>query len=170
MRRSQIVGAVVALLAMVVVVAAVSMREVDAVDNSFTTETVLSGLLLPTNVEFAPDGRIFVAEKSGIVQVFDNLNDATPEVFVDLRTEVHNWMDRGLLGLELHPNWSQTPYVYVAFTHDGPVGSPARRGVTLATRSTIAPTTPTGATPASASRRRRSCGSMPPPTPPPTRP
>ena len=37
-----------------------------------------SGLEAPTAVRFAPDGRIFVAEKPGGIKVFDGLGDTTP--------------------------------------------------------------------------------------------
>ena len=44
------------------------------------------GLANPTNVEFAADGRVFVAEKSGVIKVFDSLTDSTPTAFSDLVT------------------------------------------------------------------------------------
>ena len=71
----------------------------------FQDTVVLSGLDWPTAVRFSPDGRVFVAEKSGLIKVFDSLTDTTPTVFADLRTNVHNFWDRGLLGLALHPNF-----------------------------------------------------------------
>jgi glucose/arabinose dehydrogenase len=43
-------------------------------------EIVFSGLTEPTAVQFAPDGRVFVAEKSGLIKVFDDLTDTTPTV------------------------------------------------------------------------------------------
>ena len=49
-------------------------------------EVVFSGLTQPTAVRFAKDGRVFVAEKSGLIKVFDSLTDTTPTVFADLRT------------------------------------------------------------------------------------
>jgi glucose/arabinose dehydrogenase len=39
-------------------------------------------------------------------------------VFHDLRTNVHNFWDRGLLGLELHPNFPTVPSVYVLYTYN----------------------------------------------------
>jgi glucose/arabinose dehydrogenase len=117
--------AVTAVAILAAVLALVVPNAESAIDNRFTVETVLSGLTQPTNVEFAPDGRIFVAEKSGIVKVFDALGDPTPSVFVDLRSRVHDFQDRGLLALELHPDWENTPYVYAGFTYDGPVGKTA---------------------------------------------
>ena len=82
------------------------------------TPSVLSGLTNPTVVRFAPDGRVFVAEKSGLIKVFDNLSDTTPTTFADLRTKVHNFWDRGLLGMALDPSFPTDPYVYVLYTYD----------------------------------------------------
>ncbi|HEX6422689.1 MAG TPA: PQQ-dependent sugar dehydrogenase [Acidimicrobiales bacterium] len=69
----------------------------------FHDYVVFDGLDRPTAVEFSPDGRIFVAEKRGVVKVFDSVADRTPSVVADLRTNVYNSWDRGLLGLALHP-------------------------------------------------------------------
>lgn len=91
----------------------------------FQEQVVLSGLNQPMNVEFSPDGRIFVAEKAGMLKVFDNLADTTATVFADLRTNVHNQNDRGLLGLALHPDFPTTPYLYVLYTYDAPPGQTA---------------------------------------------
>ena len=44
----------------------------------FSESVVFSGLTNPTVVRFAPDGRVFVAEKRGVIKVFDNLTDTTP--------------------------------------------------------------------------------------------
>ena len=84
----------------------------------FSESAVLSGLTQPTAIRFSPDGRVFVAEKSGLIKVFANLSATTPTVFHDLRTNVHNFWDRGVMGLELHPNFPVIPYVYVLYTFD----------------------------------------------------
>src|SRR4051812_41105297 len=44
----------------------------------FSEEVVLNGLVNPTAMRFAPDGRIFVAEKRGMIKEFDGLFDTTP--------------------------------------------------------------------------------------------
>jgi glucose/arabinose dehydrogenase len=93
--------------------------------SGFQDSIVISGLEAPTTVRFSPDGRIFVGEKSGIVKVFDSLTDTSPAVFADLRTNVHNFWDRGLLGLALDPGFPNSPYVYVLYTYDGPIGGAA---------------------------------------------
>jgi hypothetical protein len=71
--------------------------------DGFREEIALSGLTNPTVVRFVPDGRVFVAEKGGRIKVFDSLSDTTPTVFADLSTNVHNFWDRGLLGMTLAP-------------------------------------------------------------------
>jgi uncharacterized repeat protein (TIGR01451 family) len=91
----------------------------------FAESTLFSGLTRPTAVKFAADGRVFVAEKSGLVKVFDNLSDPSPTVFADLRTPVYDYWDRGLLGLELHPDFPATPYVYVLYSLDKNPANPA---------------------------------------------
>ena len=96
----------------------------------FQETTVISGLTAPTVVRFASDGRVFVAEKSGIIKVFDSLSDTAPTVFADLRTNVHDFWDRGLLGMALAPNFPTDPYVYVLYTYDhilGDTTAPAPR-------------------------------------------
>ncbi len=84
----------------------------------FQEDEFLPDLTLPTAVRFSPDGRVFVAEKSGVIKVFDDLDDTTATVFADLRTQVYNSWDRGLLGLALDPGFPAVPYVYVSYTFD----------------------------------------------------
>ncbi|MGH7293203.1 MAG: PQQ-dependent sugar dehydrogenase, partial [Myxococcota bacterium] len=108
----------------------------------FIEETVLSGLTQPTAVRFSSDGRVFVAEKSGLIKVFASLTATTPTVFADLRTNVHNFWDRGLLGLELHPNFPATPYVYALYTFDAPIGGTAPRWGTAGGTSDPCPSPP----------------------------
>jgi uncharacterized repeat protein (TIGR01451 family) len=80
-------------------------------------------LVNPTAIEFAADGRVFVAEKSGRIKIFSNLNDSTPDLFADLSANVHNFWDRGMLGLALDPGFTTgRPYVYVLYTFDAPIG------------------------------------------------
>ncbi len=91
----------------------------------FNTTTTFSGLALPTVFRFAPDGRVFVGEKDGVVKVFSNLSDTTPSVFADLENEVYSFVDRGLLGLAVDPQWPVRPYVYVMYSYDHILGDPA---------------------------------------------
>jgi PKD repeat protein/glucose/arabinose dehydrogenase len=89
----------------------------------FQESVAFSGLTNPTAVRFSPDGRVFVAEKRGVIKVFDSLSDPTPVVFADLNANVHNFWDRGLLGMALAPNFPTDPSVYVLYTYDHVLGS-----------------------------------------------
>ena len=95
--------------------------------SAFQEKIVYSGLANPTTVQFARDGRVFVAEKSGLVKEFDSLSDRVPTTVADLRTNVYNFWDRGLLGMALDPNFPSSPYVYVLYTYDAPIGGTAPR-------------------------------------------
>ena len=95
------------------------------VPSGFQESVVFSGLTNPTAVRFASDGRVFVAEKRGIVKEFDSLTSTVPTVVADLRSSVDDYWDRGLLGLALDPNFPTTPYIYLAYTFDAPIGGTA---------------------------------------------
>src|SRR5205823_4166218 len=91
----------------------------------FRDSVVLSGLTNPTVLQFAPDGRIFVGQKNGVIKVFQSLTDTNPVTFADLSGKVDDYWDRGLLGLALPPNFPASPYVYVLYTYDAPIGGTA---------------------------------------------
>ncbi|MDQ2943397.1 MAG: PQQ-dependent sugar dehydrogenase, partial [Candidatus Dormibacteraeota bacterium] len=110
--------------------------------NGYIDTTVFSGLSYPTALRFSRDGRVFVAEKSGRILVYSGLGDRAPTIFADLSTEVHNYWDRGLLGLELDPDFPNTPYVYVLYTHDAAIGGTAPRWGTPGILSDSCPTPP----------------------------
>ena len=86
-----------------------------------------------------------MAEKSGLIKVFDNLSDPTPTLFADLSTNVHNFWDRGMLGFALDPGFPANPYVYVLYAHDAAIGGIAPRWGTPGVLSDPCPTPP-GAT------------------------
>jgi glucose/arabinose dehydrogenase len=74
--------------------------------NIAPTAVIKEGLAL----EQAPDGRIFIAERAGIVKVFQN--NAVSTVFtVNTITD----KEQGLLGLTLHPDFATNGYMYVFY-------------------------------------------------------
>ena len=87
-------------------------------DPGFSTEIVTT---LPpydaVGMTFAPDGRIFVWQKTGLVRIFKNgVLLTTP--FVDIRSRVNSYGDRGLLGLALDPGFSTNGYVYLLYAYE----------------------------------------------------
>jgi glucose/arabinose dehydrogenase/PKD repeat protein len=99
----------------------------DAVPAGFTESIAFSGLTNPTSIRFASDGRVFVAEKGGLIKVFSSITATTPTVFADLRTNADDYWDRGLLGMTLDPAFPSQPYVYVLYTYDAALGATAPR-------------------------------------------
>jgi glucose/arabinose dehydrogenase len=96
-----------------------------ALPEHFQDDTVFEGIEQPTNFRFAPDGRVFVSTKPGEILVYENLSDTTPTVFADLRGDVYDNGDRGLLGIELDPKFEEgRPYVYALYTWDHVLGEP----------------------------------------------
>ena len=93
--------------------------------SKFQDTVVFSGLTNPTAVRFSPDGRVFVAEQSGLLLEYDSLTDTTPTTVADFRSETDDYWDRGLLGLALDPNFPTHPYVYLLYTYDAPPGQTA---------------------------------------------
>jgi glucose/arabinose dehydrogenase/PKD repeat protein len=108
----------------------------------FSERVVFSGLTNPTAVRFSPDGRVFVAERSGLIKVFASLTATTPTVVADLRTNVFSFWDRGLLGMELAPNFPTNPYIYVLYTYDAVIGGTAPKWGTPGATSDGCPTPP----------------------------
>ncbi len=87
---------------------------------SFSEQIVVSGLTQPTAVQWLPDGRtMLIAEKSGLIKVFEN-GTVRAEPLVDLGVKVNDVQDRGLLDVELHPDFPNHPFVYVTYVFDPP--------------------------------------------------
>ncbi len=93
-----------------------------ALPPDFQTSVVWSDLNVPTAVRIAPNGQIFVAEKSGIIKVFDSLDDTTATVVADLRSEVQDLDDRGLAAIAIDPGYPARPYIYAFYPLDAPPG------------------------------------------------
>jgi len=92
-------------------------RELLALPTNFQALPAVSGLNFPTDFDFLPDGRILVAEKSGLVRIAVN-GSVLPTPFIDLRSQVNDYWDRGLLSVAVDPNFESNGYVYFLFTYE----------------------------------------------------
>lgn len=82
---------------------------------SLSVEPILVPAYGPTAIAFAPDGRLFYTEKeTGRVRIIAPTGELLDEPFVDVDV-VYN-SERGLLGIALHPNFSENGYVYIFYT------------------------------------------------------
>jgi hypothetical protein len=65
-------------------------------------------------------------------------------VFADLRTNVLNYSDRGLVGMALDPSFPTKPYVYVMYTYDAQIGGTAPQWGVAGQTADSCPTPDTG--------------------------
>jgi glucose/arabinose dehydrogenase len=93
-----------------------------ALPPGFGDRVVHRGLTAPTAVALAPDGRRFVSEKDGTIQVFDSPTDTTPRQVADLSYKVMSAYDRGLEQIVLDPGYPQRPYLYASYTYNARIG------------------------------------------------
>ena len=94
----------------------------------FDVSTLVSlgnGLFQPTAFAFLPDGRnrILIAEKSGLLKLYAR-GVVYGRPVLDLRAEVNEYIDRGLVGLAIDPNYMQNGYIYLAYVYDAPNQAP----------------------------------------------
>ena len=86
---------------------------VAAPPDGFLDHLVTEGLSLPTDVAFAPDGRVFVTQQHGAIRVIDG-GVLLPDPAITI--PVGTGGDRGLLSLALDPSFSSNGYVYTYAT------------------------------------------------------
>jgi glucose/arabinose dehydrogenase len=79
----------------------------------FVDELVVSGLASPTAMALAPDGRLFVTQQGGQLQVIKNGALLTAP-FVTVSTT--NAGERGLLGIAFDPAFASNQFIYVYYT------------------------------------------------------
>ncbi|MDW0245417.1 MAG: PQQ-dependent sugar dehydrogenase [Nitrososphaeraceae archaeon] len=87
--------------------------------NTSGVEIIAEGLQAPRSIDISKEGRIFISEKRGSIRVVDNGTLLTEPVG-DIKAE--NIGDAGLLGLTLHPNFTQNHLFYVYYTYSNGTG------------------------------------------------
>lgn len=92
---------------------AVAFSTAASVPAAFNDVQVATGLTNPTQMEIAPDGRIFVSEQPGTVRIIKNGSLLTAPF---VRLAVNSDGERGALGLAFDPAFASTHYVYVYYT------------------------------------------------------
>ena len=125
--RRLVITAATVLVAVLVPQSGTDPAVASTLPTGFRDSVVLSGLTNPTVLQFAPDGRIFVGQKNGVIKVFQSLTDTSPVTVADLSAKVDDYWDRGLLGMALPPDFPTNPYLYVLYAYDAPIGGTAPR-------------------------------------------
>jgi glucose/arabinose dehydrogenase len=126
-----VVGMAVAALTAALVGTVRPVHGAPVLPQSFTQSQVVSGLTNPTDMEFAPDGRLFVTEDAGRLRIAKP--DGTLATFLNISTKVDSTGERGLLALTFDPSFSTNGYVYLHYTKKATSSTPPHNRIVRVT-------------------------------------
>lgn len=130
-----------ALLALATVAAA---RHQAPSPSPFRVVVVASGLETPWSLAFAPDGRLFVAERPGRIRVIERGRlDPVPWATVPAADGTPRNFETGLMGLAVDPRFRAQPFIYICYSYRSPDGTVFNRIARLRERDAhgVEPTT-----------------------------
>jgi glucose/arabinose dehydrogenase len=87
----------------------------------FSESMVASGLSSATAMELSPDGKLFVTEQAGTMEIWQGGSRLQANFFRDAPLTVNSSGERGLLGVTFDPNYATNRHVYVYYTATSPV-------------------------------------------------
>jgi aldose sugar dehydrogenase len=81
------------------------------------TTTLITGLDIPWEIQWGPDNYIWTTERFGRIS---RIHPETGEqdVILDISSQVYQNGESGLLGMVLHPDFENEPYLYTAYTYN----------------------------------------------------
>jgi glucose/arabinose dehydrogenase len=79
-------------------------------------DTVFTGLDIPWEIQFDSEGRLWTTERKGIVSWIDPVLK-TRTIVSNLASSVYQSSESGLLGMALHPDFPNTPEIFLAYTY-----------------------------------------------------
>ena len=118
LRLRTLLGSLTALLVALPMIVSAAPAAQAAVSIDWVVEA--RGLNAPTQVTSAGDGtgRLFVAEKAGVVRVVTKNGTVRQRPFLDIQSLVKDDGEGGLLSIAFHPRYRSHPFVWVAFTNN----------------------------------------------------
>jgi len=86
-------------------------------DTEVDTTTIITGLDIPWEIQWGPDNYIWTTERFGRIS---RIHPETGEqnVILDISAQVYQNGESGLLGMVLHPDFENEPYLYTAYTYN----------------------------------------------------
>lgn len=81
-------------------------------------ENITGDLNHPWGMDFLPDGRILVTERSGTLRIYD-FQDSSLSEPIKGTPEVFNRGQGGMLDVQLDPDFEQNQYLYLSFAEPG---------------------------------------------------
>ena len=70
-------------------------------------------------IHFAKNGQMFATEKAGRIRLYESIeSDVTDFVYVldETYSETYTWWDKGMLGTAVHPDYPDTPLIWVFYS------------------------------------------------------
>jgi glucose/arabinose dehydrogenase len=131
-RRTVVSASLAVVLATLSTIAAAAPASADVTLPAGFSDRVVTTLVTgPTDIEFAPDGRLFVAEQAGRVLIVRP--DGSVLVFLDISAKVDSTGERGLSSIAFDPNFASNRYVYLDYTKEATISAAAHNRVVRVT-------------------------------------
>jgi len=93
-----------------------SIAQITLDSTTLVERTVVDNLDIPWEIKWGPDDWLWLTERIGrVVRV--NPEDGSKVVVLDLTAQVYQQSESGMLGMEIHPNFTITPHVFLAYTY-----------------------------------------------------
>ena len=107
-----------ALAVLTAALSVVSSASATVLPPGFSEVTTVAGFSTAVDMAYAPDGRIFVAEKAGRVRVVQPNGTLRTTPVLDIRNKVNHYSDRGMLGIEVDRDFATNGYVYLLYVYE----------------------------------------------------
>jgi len=85
---------------------------------TFRLETVVEGVATPWGIDFLPDGRMLITEKTGALRVADAKGTVAPEPVQNVPA-VWSKGQGGLLDVAVHPEYAKNGWIYLSYSDPG---------------------------------------------------
>ncbi len=80
-------------------------------------ETLIATDLNPNTMTFAPDGRLILCEKNGLLRMVTD-DKMLKKPLLDITDRVDSWNERGLQSVCFDPEFSSNGWIYLYYTHN----------------------------------------------------
>ncbi|MEO8149282.1 MAG: PKD domain-containing protein [Bacteroidia bacterium] len=84
----------------------------------FYDQTIVTGMTKVEGVVFDHNKRMYAWEKKGKIWIIDSNGVKSPSPLLNFASEVGDWVDHGLNGVALDPDFENNGYIYVSYVVD----------------------------------------------------
>lgn len=82
----------------------------------FATRVVADSLFIPWEIIYGPDNHIWFTQKTGYICRLEPVSGHIDTLYHEPQTSIRG--EGGMLGMVLHPDFDNSPYVYVAYNYE----------------------------------------------------